>query len=130
MRMAQTGNGFVWEIMKTTQALNFFLVGLGMCFSPAFWPDYFSGNANGDNTSELWVLSMGMTQMAMGAWLMGLNEVPRLMHAMAEWEPVTLNFELPDVGWALPESFYAGLQDDDDVSTALSLQQQLRMRAA
>lgn len=116
--------------MKTTQALNFFLVGLGMCFSPAFWPDYFSGNSDGNNTSELWLLIMGMTQMTLGSWMMGLNEVPRLLHSLAEWEPVTLNFELPDVSWVLPESFYAGLNEDDDVNVALNLQQQLRMRAA
>lgn len=128
--MAQTENGFVWEIMKTTQALNFFLVGLGMCFSPALWPDYFSGVSDGNNTRELWLLIMGMTQMAMGAWMMGLNEVPRVLHAVTEWEPVPLNFALPDVGWVLPDSFYASLQNDDDVSTALALQQQLRMRAA
>ena len=118
--------GVVLGLMKTTHALNFFLIGLVMCFSPAFWPDYFSGEASRGNASELWVLLMGTTQIALGAWTMCLNEVPRLMRYLAEWEPLTLVFELPDVGWALPESFYAGLNEYDDVRVALSLQQQLR----
>ena len=113
--------------MKTTHALNFFLVGLSMCISPACWPEYFVGAENGINTSELWLLVMGITQMLMGAWTIGLNEVSRLLNFLVHWEPVLLDFALPDVSWALPESFYAGLADDEDVSVALSLQQQLRL---
>lgn len=116
--------------MKTTHALNFFLIGLFMCFGPGYWPDFFASGTNGNDASELWLRIMGITQMTMGAWTIGVNEVPRLVHALAQWEPVTLDFALPDVKWALPESFYTGLQDDDDVNVALRLQQQLRLRAA
>lgn len=116
--------------MKTTHAFNFFFIGAVMCFSPAYWPEFFINEVNGNDTSELWVLIMGMTQMAMGAWTMGLNEVPRLLHSLANWEPVPLDFALPDVSWVLPDSFYAGLNEDDAVSVALSLQQQLRLRNA
>jgi len=42
---------------------------------------------------------------------------------------VPLDFALPDVSWVLPDSFYAGLNDDDAVSVALNLQQQLRLRS-
>jgi hypothetical protein len=113
--------------MKTMHALNFLLIGLVMCFSPALWPEYFSGDAIRGDASALWMLVMGVTQLALGTWTMGRNEVPRLMLYLAEWEPLTFVFELPDVGWALPESFYATLNDDDYVSVALSLQQQLRL---
>jgi len=116
--------------MKTTHALNFFLVGLSMCFSPACWPGYFVGAENGGNASELWLLIMGATQMVMGAWTMGLNLVPRLLHYLSHWEPVLLDFTLPDVGWVPPDSFYAGLNEQDDISVALSLQQQLRLGQA
>ena len=113
--------------MKTSHALNFFLVGLAMCFSPAFWPHRFIDNSGAGGTSELWLLLMGVAQMVMGVWTMSLNLIPQLTHFLAEWEPITINFDLPDVSWALPESFYAGLADDDDVNLALSIQQQLRM---
>jgi len=113
--------------MKTTHALNFFLVGISMCFGPAYWPDFFAAAANGNDASELWLQTMGITQMAMGVWAMVLNLVPRLVHFLIEWEPVSMVFAPPDVGWALPDSFYAGLQDDEDVGVALSLQQQLRL---
>lgn len=128
--MAPIAEPTVFAPMKTTHALNFFLIGLSMCFSPAYWPELFSRSAVGNDSSELWLLIMGMTQMAMGAWTMGLNLVPRLLHIIAEWEPVTLDFSLPDVTWALPESFYTGLQDDEDIHTALRLQQQLRLGRA
>ncbi len=94
-----------------------------MSFCPAFWPNYISVN---EGCSELWLLVMGVTQMVLGAWTMGFNEVPRLLHALAAWEPVKLDFELADVRWVLPESFYAGLNDDEDLRVALILQQQLR----
>jgi hypothetical protein len=113
--------------MKTTHALNFFFVGLAMCSGPAFWPQQFIGPANGVNTSEIWLLVMGGTQAAMGAWMMAINEVPRLTHLLQDWEPFRMDFALPDVGWTLPESFYAGLKDDEEVGIALLLQEQLRL---
>lgn len=113
--------------MKTTHAFNFFFIGAVMCFSPAFWPEFFINEVNGNHSSELWVLIMGVTQMALGAWTMGLNEVPRLLHSLANWEPVRLDFALPDVSWVLTDSFYAGLNEDDAVNVALRIQQQLRM---
>lgn len=127
LEMAQNGNSYVWGDMKTIQALNFFLIGSVMSFSPAYWPEYFTSELN---NSELWLLFMGATQMILGGWVMVLNEVPRLLQAVAQWEPVTVNFALPDVGWSLPESFYAGMNSDDDIRVALNLQQQLRMPAA
>ena len=117
-------------LMKTTHAVNFFLVGLAMCFSPAYWPQQFSVGVDGQANSELWLLVMGVAQMAMGAWTVGLNIVPRLAHVLADWEPISINFELPDVSWALPESFYAALGDEDEISLAISLQQQLRLGRA
>jgi len=124
---ALTALSVVFWVMKTTDAFYFFLVGLGMFFSPAYWPDSFSAAPNGANTSELWLILMGTAQMLLGAWLMGLNVVPRLMHTIAEWEPVPLNFEMVDVGWVLPESFYVALEDADEVSVGLNLQRQLRL---
>ncbi|GEM_PF-1084621 len=117
-------------LMKTAHALNFFLVGLAMCFSPAYWPEYFINHPNGSGTSDLWLLTMGVTQMTMGAWTMGLNLVPRLTHFLAEWEPITINYEVPDVSWSLPESFYAGLVDEDEINLAHRRQQQLRIGPA
>ena len=73
---------------------------------------------------------MGATQMVMGTCAMVINSVPRLALVLAEWEPIALKFELPDVSWALPESFYAGLGDEDEIGLAMSLQQQLRLRNA
>jgi hypothetical protein len=116
--------------MKTTHAFNFFIIGMAMCFSPAFWPEFFSGEVNANDTSEVWMLIMGVIQMSMGAWTMGLNEVPRWLHSLSHWEPVPLDFSLPDVSWVLPDSFYAGLNEDDDVRVALALQQQLRLGQA
>jgi hypothetical protein len=102
--------------MKTTHAVNFFLIGRVMCFGPAYWPEYFSGTTAHGNSSEVWSLLMGVLQMALGGWAIGLNEVPRLLRFLAEWEPVTLTFAPADVGWALPESFYAGLNQADEVT--------------
>ena len=125
--MALAALTVVFWVMKTTDAFYFFLVGLAMFFSPAYWPDSFVVLTNGANTSELWLLLMGAAQMTLGAWLMGLNLVPRLMQYVSEWEPVPLNFEMVDVGWVLPESFYLGLEDADEVSVGLNLQRQLRL---
>lgn len=120
----------VLGLMKTTHALNFFLIGLTMCFSPAYWPAFFINESTGDNTNELWMLTMGLAQMILGAWTIGINVVPRLLYSLGQWDPLAMNFALPDVGWVMPESFYAALQDEDDVSVALSLQQQLQLGRA
>jgi heme A synthase len=116
--------------MKTTHALNFFLVGLAMCFGPALWPQEFFDSASRVDASAWWLICMGAVQALLGAWVLGLNGVPRLFQLLAEWEPVKLDFTLPDVGWVLPESFYAGMVDDEEVSIALTLQQQLRLSRA
>ena len=128
--MAPIGIRPVRSFMKITHAINFFLVGFAMCFSPAYWPNHFAEGGSGNENSELWLMMMGAAQMAMGAWTMGLNVVPRLTHFLAEWEPITLKFDLPDVSWALPDSFYSGLNEDDDISLARTLQQQLRLSQA
>lgn len=125
--MALVTLSVVFGVMKTTDAFCFFLVGLAMYFSPACWPDSFVAITNGANTSELWLIVMGAAQMTLGAWLMGLNVVPRLMQYVSEWEPVPLNFEMVEVGCVLPESFYLGLEDADEVSVGLNLQRQLRL---
>ncbi len=104
----------------------FFSVGLFMYFSPAFWPEQFVCNLSCSNTSEWWLLVMGMIQMAMGAWVAGINEVPRLGRYLANLEPVAFDFKLSDAGSTLSESFYAGLKEVDEISLALSLQRQLR----
>ena len=116
--------------MKTTHALGFFLVGLFMYFSPALWPHHFTCDTSGANTSEWWLLVMGMMQMIIGTWSVGSNEVPRLMQYVARWEPVALDLELTDVGWVLSESFYVGLKEIDEISVALNLQRQLRVASA
>ena len=105
-------------VMKTTHAINFFLIGFTMCFSPAYWPEYFSGDAMRGNASELWMLLMGAAQMGLGAGSAAVNVVPRLIHYLADWEPLTLNFVLADVGWALPESFYSGLNEVEEAGVA------------
>lgn len=113
--------------MKTTHALNFFLIGLAMSFSPAYWPEQFAADAGGGETSTIWLLTMGAIQMTLGAVVLSLNGVPRMIQFLSEWEPISLRFELPDVGSALTDSFYARLNDDEEINLALSLQQQLRL---
>lgn len=125
--MAPIAERLVFSIMKTTDAFIFFLIGLAMCFGPAVWPGLFSGEINRGACSEVWLTLMGVAQMLMGMWAMGLNAVPRVMQYLAEWEPVPLKFELVDIGSVLSESFYMGLDEADEESVAISLQRQLRM---
>jgi hypothetical protein len=120
----------VFGTMKTTDAFNFFLVGLAMCLGPACWPGYFAGAADGGGCGELWLVFMGTMQIILGAWAMGLRLVPQLIRSISEWEPVLLDFELVDIGSVLSESFYRGLDEGDELKVALSLQQQLRQAYA
>lgn len=126
--MKPAGEGHVSQGMKTTQALNFFLVGLGMCFGPALWPQAFARGIV--DTSALWLLVMGTMQAFFGAFMAGVNEVPRLKRWLAEWEPFSLNLKLGDVNWGLPEAFYNRLAAEEEIDVALGLQRQLRLGQA
>ena len=78
MRFALTGN------MTTTNALGFFLLGLGMIFLPTLAPSSFGANSlDGSSTSALWLGVMGMFQGSMGLFFILRNEtVPLAVRLM------------------------------------------------
>jgi hypothetical protein len=112
--------------MTTPQALNFFLIGLGMIAGPAVWPEYFSIE---HMRSTVWLVFMGGLQVTGGLSLL-LLEAIRLSRRLSEWEPLDIGLALPDVQWTMPPSLYSGLEDTDEVVVALRLRQQLLRRVA
>lgn len=123
--MAPNRGARVFGSMKTTQAINFFVVGLGMCFGPAFWPQAFARGLV--DASALWLLLVGAMQVLLGAVVLGCNEVPRMVRWLRDWEPVKFDFAPADVRWVLSEAFYSGMQAEEEITVAFTLQKQLRL---
>lgn len=94
--------------MTTNNALVFVLLGLGMFFAPAELPQLFPANAgDGSSTSGLWLGVMGVGQMLLGLTIAMHNEIIRLRAAIEEWDSLERTFDLAEVRWAMPASFYA-----------------------
>ena len=124
--MALAGRGYVFPLMKTPHALGFLLTGLAMGSCPAIFPEYFT---DGHARSGIWLMLMGALQASLGLTVFGFTELPRLTGWLAAWEPVDLSLALPDIHWSVPGSVYALLDEAEEVTDALRLQQQLRQVA-
>lgn len=112
--------------MTTPHAFNFFVIGLGMIAGPAIWPQYFAAD---HVRSAIWLVLMGGLQALAGSFVLGLEGL-RLSRRLAEWQPLDLEFSLPDVRWAVSPSLYSLLEETDEVVVALRLRQQLLTRVA
>ncbi|MEJ1972588.1 MAG: hypothetical protein WDM96_09055 [Lacunisphaera sp.] len=94
--------------MTTNNAIGFILVGLGMIFAPAEWPQFFPTNAgDGSCTSGLWLGVMGSLNFLIGLAAAAHNETIRLRTFIETWEPLGQGFDLAEVRWAMPASLYA-----------------------
>ncbi len=79
-----------------------------MFFVPAWDPqDFLKAGADGTNTSELWLQTVGMTIYAIGAFVSLTTAGERLRHAIATFDPVIAVFDPADVRWCLPASVFA-----------------------
>ena len=113
--------------MTTPHAFTFLLIGLGMIVAPAVGPEYF---ADRQMQSAIWLVLMGGLQ-AVGstAYLLveGLNEGRRMFALVGE--ALDFNLTLADFRrTVLQPSFYTLLEDYDEVTRALQLQQQLQLQ--
>ena len=94
--------------MTTSHAFGFAVLGVGMIFAPACWPESFMPNAmDGSCTSALWLEVMGAVHFLIGL-LTGLqNELTRLAAAFEEMDlPASRMFDLPELRWTMPASLY------------------------
>ena len=99
-----------WSLsdMTTSHAFGFSLLGMGMIFAPAYWPESFVANAmDGSCTSALWLETMGVMNFLIGSVTVLRNELARLYLAVESmdlqgWQM----FDLPEVRWSMPASLF------------------------
>ncbi len=94
--------------MTTSHAFGFVFLGLGMIFTPAYWPESFVANAmDGSCTSALWLESMGFVNFLLGMITALRNELTRLAGAVDALELHGWQvFDQSEVQWIMPASFY------------------------
>jgi len=112
--------------MKVFHATHFMLMGMGMLAAPELWPDYFG---TGQGTSVLWLRFMGGLQVA-GSLLVVAREAWRGLRGLAAWDILDISLKLPEGHGVAPPSIYALLEESEEETRALRLQQQLLQPAA
>lgn len=94
--------------MTTSHAFGFALLGLGMMFAPAYYPESFVASAmDGSSTSALWLEVMGVLNFLIGSFTALRNELTRLYVAFEEMDLFGWRmFDLSEVRWTMPASLY------------------------
>ena len=114
--------------MTSPHAFTFLFVGLGMVGIPAVEPEHFAGD---QMRSAIWLVFMGAVLALGGAGFLlgeGMNQGRRLFALVCD--ALDLDLALADIRrTVLPPSFYALLEEHDEVTLAWQLQRQLRQEA-
>lgn len=110
--------------MTPTQAFNFLVTGLVMIAGPAVWAEHFGANHAG---SASWLVLMGGLQAVGGLGFLILDALTRLRRVSARiGESLDASVSLADLHRAaLPASFYALVEEPEEVALARRLQRQL-----
>lgn len=110
--------------MTPTQAFNFVVTGLVMIAGPAVWAEHFGANQAG---SASWLILMGGLMGGGGLGFLILDGLARLrLLAARVSESLEASVSLADLRCAtLSESFYALVEEPEEVALARRLQRQL-----
>lgn len=110
--------------MTPAQACNFLVTGLVMIAGPAVWAEHFGANQMG---SASWLVLMGGLQAVGGLGFLLVDGLNRLRRVAARiGESLETSVSLADLHRAaLPESFYALVEEPEEVALARRLQRQL-----
>lgn len=114
--------------MTSPHAFTFLFVGLGMVGIPALQPENFGQE---QMPSAIWLVFMD-TMLSLGGTFVllkeGMNQGRRIFGLVHD--ALDLDLALTDIRRAvLPPSFYALLEEHDEVTLAWQLQRQLRQEA-